>query len=120
LSAHSPGPWFIEPDDSIKGWHGDTYRVTPTSERDRRARQGSSARPWYVATVYATPGPRAERTDNGLANAALIAAAPELLERLNYEHRRQFANPFHRILFPDCRTCALLARLNTGPTGGRR
>jgi len=66
-AGHTPGPWFVDPDDTLA----------------IRAPDGDDE-PWHVAEVieYCGEGDQTE------ANARLIAAAPDLLEALKELHKK--------------------------------
>lgn len=66
-TAHTPGPWHVEPEQAT---HGHGLAVCAPSNG------------WIVATVTPEDGRELDPIDH--ANAHLLAAAPELLAALDY------------------------------------
>lgn len=72
MSKHTPGPWFHY-DDTPRRIHG--HEIAATGKT--------------VARIYCTKGDEAEDA----ANARLIAAAPDLLEALEWIVNNHFSDP---------------------------
>jgi hypothetical protein len=72
----APGPCTIERDDSLPmpATTGERWRVVEDAARERRRKQGSSARPAYVATVY--------RREHAVFFARAAPAIRELLRKV--------------------------------------
>jgi len=70
-AKHTPGPWAYVATDPSEGWNG--FRITAEVVTPERAAWGD------IGTVT---GP--QDNPSSLADARLIAAAPEMLEALQY------------------------------------
>ena len=68
--AHTPGPWSAGPQSEISGWVDISIGGYPRN-------------PVASATPAGPGGPEERRDSETVANARLIAAAPELLEALD-------------------------------------
>jgi hypothetical protein len=89
MSSYTPGPWY-EADGGVFGIWDETQDERPT-----------------VCYIVGR-GMNGPQTAEGLANARLIAAAPELLEALKREHTRGI--PGHSYDGHDCPVCQLIRR----------